>query len=259
MALRISITAVLTLLPIVGLLRFFYKRDLNPEPRAALVGTFVRGILVVIPVLLVAGLLSRLFPAGFGPWFHAWFVAFVLAALPEEYFKLRVLTRYSAIQPCFDEPMDGIVYGATAALGFAALENVMYAWSGGWSVALLRAFTAVPMHAVTGAMLGYGIAREVFPPNKSQSILGGFIAAVVLHGLYDLFLLGAQYGVLAGTVSESQILWLFALSMLVLIVGIVWTIRTVQRLRRAQKTLTIDESPEEVPTEEVDNENSPLS
>jgi len=235
MMFRVIITAALTLLPVILLLRFFYKRDLHPEPRGAIVGTFVRGVLAVIPVLVVAGVLSRLLPSGLGSWTRAWFVAFLLAALPEEYFKLRVLLGYSAAQPCFDEPMDGLVYGATAALGFAALENAMYAWSGGWSVALLRAFTAVPMHAIAGALLGYGIAQQVFPPRRATGILRGFVAAMLLHGFYDFFLLGAQYGEAAGIVSSSQILLLFALSMLVLLVGSIWVIRTLRRIREDQK------------------------
>lgn len=41
----------------------------------------------------------------------------------------------------FDEPLDGIVYGVTASLGFATLENILYVVDGGFEVALVRAFT----------------------------------------------------------------------------------------------------------------------
>ena len=89
--------------------------------------------------------------------------------IPEETFKYLVLTRYSARHRAFDEPMDGIVYGAVASLGFAALENLLYVGSGDLGTAVARAATAVPGHAFTGAIMGYYVGQARFGPLGSAS------------------------------------------------------------------------------------------
>jgi len=52
------VTIVLTILsaviPSLLLLLYFYKRDLNPEPRGVLFRTFLLGILIVAPVIIIA-------------------------------------------------------------------------------------------------------------------------------------------------------------------------------------------------------------
>ena len=54
----------------------------------------------------------------------------------------------------FNEPIDGIVYGVCVSLGFATLENIYYVYvlpdyfeTTSLSLAILRAFSAVPAHA----------------------------------------------------------------------------------------------------------------
>jgi len=61
----------------------------------------------------------------------------------------------------FREPIDGIIYSATAALGFACIENVMYLCIMGPSVLVSRAAYATPAHVMFSAMWGYsmGVAR----------------------------------------------------------------------------------------------------
>lgn len=235
MAFRFAVTAVLTFLPIFLLLRYFYTRDIHREPRGVLVGTFVRGVLVIIPVIVFGLITSTLRQSSLGVWGDALFLSFVLAAIPEELGKLWVIVGYSARRDCFDEPMDGLVYGATAALGFAALENVLYVSSGGWIVALMRAFTAVPMHAMTGAVLGYGISRARFGRELPMGRLITFISAVLIHGSYNFFLSSANFGGSAGILSPLAILGLLLGAGVVLILAAVWTMRTVRRLRRQQR------------------------
>ena len=42
------------IIPSLLLLWYFYKRDLNPEPRDVLIKTFLLGILIVLPVMIFA-------------------------------------------------------------------------------------------------------------------------------------------------------------------------------------------------------------
>jgi RsiW-degrading membrane proteinase PrsW (M82 family) len=47
-------------------------------------------------------------------------------ALPEETVKILVIAAVSARRRAFADPMDTVVYGAAAGLGFAAYENLAY-------------------------------------------------------------------------------------------------------------------------------------
>ena len=52
-----------------------------------------------------------------------------------------------------------VVYGICAGCGFAMVENILYSLAGGYVTAIVRAFTAVPFHCTTGALLGIGVAK----------------------------------------------------------------------------------------------------
>ena len=99
----------------------------------------------VVVVALPAYLLSSAFLEN--PLMIGFVNAFFGASIPEESFKYLVLTRYAMRRSSFDEPMDGLVYGVAASLGFATFENILYVSGGGLGVAVLRALTAVPLHA----------------------------------------------------------------------------------------------------------------
>ena len=92
-----------------------------------------------------------------------------MAGLVEEYLKLTVvrLTAYRA--PAFDEVMDGVVYTVVAGMGFACLENVLYVMGGSLATALVRAFTAVPLHAVASGLMGYSLGRARFAASPAAS------------------------------------------------------------------------------------------
>ena len=121
--------------------------------------------------------------------------AFVIVALSEEILKTGAFLLYPFRQPFFDEPMDGIVYAVMIAMGFATVENVIYALQYGLEITLVRALTAVPAHAVFGVFLGYyaGLGKFEIPRRKRLRLWVGFGWAVLLHGLYDFFILQEAY------------------------------------------------------------------
>ncbi len=47
----IVLAIICAIIPSLLLLWYFYKRDLNPEPREVLIKTFFLGILIVLPVM----------------------------------------------------------------------------------------------------------------------------------------------------------------------------------------------------------------
>lgn len=181
-----ALTLALALVPSWLLVRYFHERDYYPEPARAIWATFALGALTVVPVVIVVLPLMYLLPQPENYVARAFQFAFVYAAIPEELFKLVVLLGYSLRRRDFDEPMDGLVYGAVASQGFAALENVMYSVAGGAPIAIARAFTAVPAHACMGIVMGYFVGRARFEPNHRISLIViGYLAATLVHGLYD--------------------------------------------------------------------------
>lgn len=225
------------LLPSLLLVVYFHQRDVYPEPPGVLWRTFGLGILTVFPVLVVAWPLDGLIESIENPLLYGAAAAFFSAAIPEELFKFLVLWGYSARHMEFDEPMDGLVYGATASLGFATLENVLYVSEGGLGVALLRAVTAVPGHGFLGAIMGYFVGRALASQGRERRGLlwRALLIPTVLHGLYDTPLLAAAR-IDDPFASATGILVLLLLPMaLAIVVGEAWwALRLVRRLRAEQ-------------------------
>jgi RsiW-degrading membrane proteinase PrsW (M82 family) len=227
------------LLPTVVLVWYFQSKDVHREPQGVLIRTFAYGCLIVVPVLCVE--LPLLFLVviplvGINPVAGAIAGSVLAAAIPEEFFKFLVVFLYCSRQPAFDEPMDGVVYGAIASLGFASLENILYVWGGGYAAAVSRALTAVPCHAFLGAIMGYYIARARFSPSRKGVYLAtGLGLAILFHALYDapLLILHDTGDVL---LSKHPLLavGLGACSFGVLIVLGTWTVFLVQRLHNEQ-------------------------
>ena len=82
-------------------------------------------------------------------------------ALPEETVKILVIAAVSTRRRPFADPMDPVVYGAAAGLGFAAYENLAYLvqhaemWQ---SLAALRSVLTVPFHGALGVIAGAYLA-----------------------------------------------------------------------------------------------------
>lgn len=234
-------TAASAVVPSILLVWYFHSRDLRPEPRRVVWATFGLGVLSIVPVLLVALPLGRALEGLPAPPIVAGTAeAFLLAAAPEEFFKFTVLYLFAARREAFDEPMDGIVYGVTASLGFATLENILYTIEGGLSAAVLRAFTAVPGHAFCGAIMGYFVGRARFgrPEDRSRLLRAALLWPIVLHGLYDAPLMTLKRWAPADPPDPADAAGLLALAsvtLAVLIVECVWAIRLTCRMRREQR------------------------
>ena len=124
---------------------------------------------------------------------HAVVHAFCVTALGEEGWKLIALLPL-LLHSELDEPLDGAVYGAAVGLGFAGVENVIYAGHFG-DVALLlqRAFTATLVHAACSGCLGFCLAvGKLHGLGRGRVFwcLLGLGIAIPVHGVYDLYLDG---------------------------------------------------------------------
>lgn len=231
--------AVSAVTPSLLLMWFFHRRDAFPEPARVLWTTFALGVAIMVPVLLVEFPMAWL-AAALGPVAVSSFAtAFFAAAIPEEVFKFVVLWFYASRHPEFDEPMDGVVYGVAASLGFATLENVLYVSSEGFGVAVSRAILAVPAHALLGAVMGYFVGRARSSERRLRR--GLLIRAlgwpILLHGLYNYPLIAAD--ALADTPHAGLSLALVPTAPAIVILLWRWTLRLVRRLRAEQDADTV--------------------
>lgn len=227
---RLVLAGTLTALPILALAACFVRREARRRSLRPLVVTFLLGLVTALPATAVVILAS--WASIRSPWVAAAVGAFVVTAVPEELLKLLVIRGYSARQSGFLDKTDGLIYGVTAALGFGALENALYAIQGGWMTAVLRAVTAVPMNAATGAILGYSVAVSRLAPARRGSAWKGLTAAILLHGIYDFSLIAAS---LVAELEAAPSAWriLFSAAACAALVGTMgWVIHTARRLRR---------------------------
>lgn len=181
----------LAIIPGIALIVYVYKKDkVEKEP----VNLIVRIIFFGIISCIVAGFLESLEQSVLpqyekGTIEYALTISFLCAALVEETVKYCAMRIGSWKYPGFNYRFDGIVYGVSAGVGFAIYENIMYVASYGLATAVVRAFTAVPLHAFCGVFMGVFYAYS-----KKASILGkstagytilSLLVPMIIHGIYD--------------------------------------------------------------------------
>ena len=216
------------------------RQDRFPEPAAPVLTTFVLGFAIIPVVILLAWPLDTWAARVNNPVWTPVMEAFLTAAVPEEVLKFAVLTLYCLRHRHFNEPMDAIVYGVTASLGFAALENVLYVTQAGddWTAtAIARALTAVPGHGALGAVMGLLLAKARFgPPERRWPLAWALVVPILLHGLYDAPLLWAErVRAAGGELTDNQGLMMGAAVFAVLFVEVAWAWRALRRLRAGQQ------------------------
>ena len=219
----IAISFTMAVIPAVLLVVYFYRKDrLKPEPKELITKTFFLGVLSIVPAIILELMLQLWFSAlASYPYVFAFIRAFIVAALVEELLKFTVVRFYVYKKEAFDEVMDGIVYTVVAGLGFACLENIMYVMKTNMFVAVVRAFTAVPMHAFAAGIMGYYIGKARFAGSKSEEggfIRKGILLAVLIHGLYDFLLFvmpitarsfGSYVAIGIGLLNVPLLIWAF--------------------------------------------------
>ena len=152
---------------------YAYKQDQFPEPPKIVTKTFLFGCAIILAIDLIIPVLDNFSKSYFEGETYHFFDNFIRAAFVEEFFKACVIIFYCTRKTAFDEPMDGVIYGIAASLGFAAYENIDYVLyfdkQPSFDIALIRAFSAIPMHALCGVIMGFLISQSIF--EKKQNYL----------------------------------------------------------------------------------------
>ena len=95
---------------------------------------------------------------------------FLAVALVEEACKRWVVLKFAWRSPAFDYRFDAVVYCVFAALGFAALENILYVAEYGFAVAVSRALLSVPGHCFFAVYMGLSMicGSAIIPLTKAK-------------------------------------------------------------------------------------------
>ena len=133
----------------------------RPGPPTRVWTAFLLGAASISLLGVVRAPILSILPAPGNPWLAQAMHSLFGVALPEETVKLLVIVAVSARRRPFADPMDTVVYGAAAGLGFAAYENLAYLvlhadmWQ---SLAALRSVLTVPFHGALGIIAGAYLA-----------------------------------------------------------------------------------------------------
>jgi RsiW-degrading membrane proteinase PrsW (M82 family) len=182
---------IITIAPALWLLRYYYRQDnAKPEPKHLIIQVFLWGCFLVIPAIILELLMTTVFSVTTGNFlvFQIAVKSFLVAGLVEEWLKRYTVKKVAYGTNYFDEVMDGIVYAVVASLGFATIENFFYVFEGGFTTGVIRAFTALPLHAITAGIMGYYIGLAKFADTSLREVQlfrKGLFKAVIIHGFYD--------------------------------------------------------------------------
>ena len=182
---------LMAIAPICVVVIYIYVKDkYDKEPKRLLLLSFICGALVsiLITTLLYKGF-DYVLPLSNHFSIQELFIkAFFVVGLTEEFSKYIIVRYVSQPRKAFNEPFDGIIYAVMVSMGFAATENIMYVLQGGYEVAIVRAFSAVPAHATFAILMGYFMGTAKFSNRRVLFNLFGLFLAIIFHGAYDFFL-----------------------------------------------------------------------
>jgi RsiW-degrading membrane proteinase PrsW (M82 family) len=170
----------------------YYKDRHLPEPVGHLVLTFVLGI-------GAAAVSKGLYAIG-----------------PiEEFAKMLPFIIVVLRFPEFDEPLDGIIYASFIALGYAAVENVLYLEYLTPIEAAARGFAGPVIHMLFASIWGFTIGCAHL---RGGSLLGGimrgFLLAATLHGLYDFIVMQSAFNALPIAAGFIVMIWIWRLRLM---------------------------------------------
>ena len=181
-------TLLITIVPSILILIYFFLSDKFKEPKGSIALVFFLGICICLPAGYINSFMENNFKDIFS---ERLLFSFLGPAWCEELLKFIILYYVVLKRSEFNEPMDGIVYGVAVSLGFATLENYEYVfiYAEKWEIepytmAILRSYSAVPMHGLLGCVMGFYFGMYSFTANKKYLILC-LLIPFIIHGLYN--------------------------------------------------------------------------
>ena len=217
--------------------------DERPGPPLRVWSAFLLGAASISLLALVRAPLSKLMAGTNHPWLDQVLHSLLGVAAPEEIVKVLVIVVVSFKRRPLADPMDTVVYGAAAGLGFAAYENLAYLvqhadiWR---SLAALRSVLTVPFHGALGIIAGAylaiaraGTALGAHRRHRDRARLSSRVlvlaAPIALHSAFDFPLLTLQQN---PDLDSTTRLILGSTSVLIGFSAIAFAVRLVYRVGR---------------------------
>ena len=196
----------LGLLPSFAWLIFYLREDLHPEPKRLILLTFIVGGLFAFIALIFQNIFSCLYVSALGLRCSRELTSGLITTVPafivtfasfEEVVKFAAAYIVVRRSRFFDEPVDAMIYTTTAALGFAAVENLgavfqasSTAFIGGvLTLIILRLVGATLLHTISSATAGYYWSLSIREFGAKKFIFWGLIIATTLHALFNYLIL----------------------------------------------------------------------
>ena len=217
-------TLLITIVPSILILLFFVFSDRFREPKKIIIITFLFGILITIPAGYLNDFILDTFETE-SEVNNALLGGFFAGGLVEETLKFLVLYFYILKEKAFNEPMDAIVYGTVVSLGFATLENYDYVYRLAEyyglqpiEIAYARLYSAIPLHALCGVIMGFYFGKYAFVSGGKNLSLA-LIVPYVIHGSYNFLVSFPNYYYLG-----------------VLLIALIFSIFLYKNVRNSQRT-----------------------
>src|ERR1700726_3013408 len=221
----------------------------RPGPPAKVWTAFLLGAASISLLGIARAPFLSMLAAPENPWVAQALRSIFGVAAPEEIVKILVIVAVSTRHRAFAAPMDTVVYGAAAGLGFAAYENLAYLvqhpemWR---SLAALRSVLTVPFHGALGIIAGAylalgrsGTALGAHRHNRDWARISNRIlmlfAPVALHAGFDFPLLTLQQN---PAMAPNVRLMVGAISVLIGFSSMAFAVRLVRRVGRRQAPRT---------------------
>src|SRR5882672_7060973 len=234
---------VAAIAPALLVLWLVVAADERPGPPARVWLAFILGAASISLLGIARAPFAAILAVPGNPWMTQGLRSVFGVAAPEEIVKVLVIIAVSVRRRTFADPMDTVVYGAAAGLGFAAYENLAYLvqHSDMWrSLAALRSVLTVPFHGALGIIAGAYIAiaragtalgahRHHRDWSRISSWALALFAPVALHAAFDFPLLTLQKHPDLGS---STRLMLGSASVLIGFSSIGFAVRLVRRVGR---------------------------
>lgn len=185
------------IIPALVWLWFWIQEDkAHPEPKKNIFLACLAGFLSVIVAL---GLQKLVVALGFDPYHEQTVIIF---ATIEELVKYYMVFLIALRLPICDEPIDEMVYMVAGAIGFAALENMLYILNPlldgkiaeSISTGNLRFIGPSLLHIVASGTIGYFAGLSFYSTKLKKMIyrITGITLACILHIGYNLYILDAS-------------------------------------------------------------------
>lgn len=191
------------LVPAAFLMVQVYRLDrIENEPAGLLLKLALFGALSGLAAGAIEGALTRVLDVTLGGgMLRLMLENFLAVALVEEACKRWVVLKFAWRHPAFDYRFDAVVYCVFSALGFAALENILYVAEYGFAVAVSRALLSVPGHCFFAVYMGIYLGQakmaeramqwyyiELPDESPGQYLRASLLVPTLLHGFWDFSL-----------------------------------------------------------------------